>query len=110
MTKQEILEQYDVDKHGIIKDPGKFEGEMLYAPYFYDAGGGDDTVYDGDTPIDIFIIEGEDLAEFPELKGTYAVALSESDQGFINLEHFFSKKDFDEAMEEFEESQEEDEE
>jgi hypothetical protein len=82
MTRKEVLEQYDIDKNGLIQDPGKFEGEMLFAPYFYDSSlesGADETVYDGDTPIDIFVIAEEDLKEFPELKGIYAISLSESD-------------------------------
>jgi hypothetical protein len=36
MTRDKILKQYDVNEHGIITSPGKFEGEMLYMPHFYD--------------------------------------------------------------------------
>lgn len=38
MTRQEILDAYETDR-GIIQSPGKFEGEPIYAPYFYEADG-----------------------------------------------------------------------
>jgi hypothetical protein len=112
MTREEILGRYKIDNHGIIRDPGKFESEMLYAPYFYDSSmesGADETVYDGDTPIDIFIITEEDLKEFPELGDTYAVGLSETGSGFVSLEHFSSEEELNEELEELEESEEEEE-
>lgn len=31
-----IKKDYNVDDNGIIRDPGKFEGEMYYVPYYYD--------------------------------------------------------------------------
>ncbi len=29
MTRKEITNEYDVNEHGIIQNPGQFEGEML---------------------------------------------------------------------------------
>ena len=30
MTRAEVLGQYHVDERGVIRSPGKFEGEMVY--------------------------------------------------------------------------------
>lgn len=97
MTREEILKEYTVDEAGCITTPGKFEGEMLYAPYFYEAvmdGCGED-VYDQDgeeyeessllyTRLDI---HPEDRTEFPELDPTTTeVLVYPSDQGFVHVE------------------------
>lgn len=39
MTRKEIAETYKVDERGVIRSPGKFEGEPIYVPYFWDEGG-----------------------------------------------------------------------
>jgi hypothetical protein len=36
MTRTEILAQYQVGSDGVIRSPGKFEGEMLYVPFYWD--------------------------------------------------------------------------
>ena len=87
--RQAILDEYTVDPNGVIRDPGKFEGEPIYAPYFYDAlmnGGSDSTEYDGDTPIDVFDVSDEDRQIFPELQGVSEVRCYESEQGFFYAE------------------------
>ena len=38
MTRQETMEAYDVNEHGTITSPGKFEGEPIFAPHFWDIG------------------------------------------------------------------------
>lgn len=83
MTRKEIESQYQT-RDGRIVSPGKFEGEAVYAPYFYDAmlnGGGTD-MEDG---ILSFDIEASDVAEFPELADVSQVLLQEDDQGFVWL-------------------------
>ncbi len=81
-AKHETLESYDV-RDGIIRSPGKFEGEPMYAPYFYDAllNGFADEDEDG---VATFIITDEDRKLFPMLADTKSVRLWESDQGFIH--------------------------
>lgn len=89
MTRQDVLNEYKVDDYGIIRDPGKFEGEMLYAPYFYDLmmnGGSDFTDYDGDTPLELFDVSPDDVKEFPELKDVSQIRCWESEQGFFYCE------------------------
>jgi len=82
MNRKEILENYKVDKYGIIRSPGKFEGEMLFVPHFYSIyldGGVDD---DGKT-IKIEITP-EDRAEFPEIpKRMKKIKLFITDTGFV---------------------------
>lgn len=91
MTRADVLRQYDVDTHGVIRSPGKFEGEMLYAPYFYEIAldnGGDGIATDDDPNSPSIFVESEDLAEFPELGDTKEVILSENSVGFVTLEEF----------------------
>ena len=84
MTRDEILEEFDVsDATGIIRNPGKFEGEMLYVPYFWDkalqgAADRDDGKVFG------FDISLEEKAMFPELgKRRRTVKLYQREDGFV---------------------------
>ena len=75
-------------KDGRIADPGKFEGEPEWAPYFYEKGA------EGFSDLDVtdenesgalwgFVVTEEDVEKYPTLRGVYAVTLEESDQGFV---------------------------
>jgi hypothetical protein len=82
MTRQDILNEYKVNEQGIIQSPGKFEGEMLYVPYFWDAylnGMADDD----DGNVLTFIVDSGDKNEFPELANITKIHLEESDNGFV---------------------------
>lgn len=91
MTRAEIESEFDI-QDGIIKDPGKFEGEPVYAPYFYVLGmdsGADEDVYGADDTIhSVFFITDEDREQFPELKEEEIEALHvwEGETGFFNTE------------------------
>ena len=66
--------------------PGKFEGEPIYSPYFYELmmdGMADETIYEGDLMIEIFRVDEPDRAIFPELKDVYGVSMSNDENGFI---------------------------
>lgn len=85
MTRQDIIDQYETDEHGKIANPGKFEGEPLYVPYFWEAylnGCADED--DGD--VLVFHIEEEDRKEFPELASYNKVSLWEDDCGFVSCD------------------------
>lgn len=82
MKRSDILEQYRVDQRGIIRDPGKFEGEMLYVPYFWDAGLNGMADRDDGSVLG-FDLTAEDKAEFPELKGRRTVKLFQREDGFV---------------------------
>lgn len=82
LTRKDIQEQYDVDPNGVIRTPGKFEGEMLYAPYFYAwliEGFADED--DGTTAR--FDVTMDDILLFPELTGVASVSLFVDDNGFV---------------------------
>ena len=71
----------------LTKHPGKFEGEPGYVPWYWDMAndsGADRTVYDEETPVDIFDICLEDLRVWPELNGYDRLYLWEDGQGFVN--------------------------
>ena len=91
MTREEILSAYKVNEHGMITSPGKFEGEMIYAPYFYELwneGDGEDIYMDngedgGEIIFTSFKVSDEDRATFPELEGVEEIRFHESDTGFV---------------------------
>lgn len=83
MTRKEIMNLYEVDEHGIITSPGKFEGEMLYTPHFWDLFLGGQGTIQQDGAV-VFSITTEDMAEFPELVGDVEeVVLYEDSRGFV---------------------------
>ena len=64
MTREEIVTQYTVNGQGIITSPGKFEGQMIFAPYFYNASLEYEPNADGDIEVPV---EPSDVIRFPEL-------------------------------------------
>jgi hypothetical protein len=69
-----------------IEEPGKFEGEAMYTPYFYDLaldGGSDETIHIDNCAYDIFEISKDDIDRYPELDGIDRVAIYERDDGFV---------------------------
>jgi hypothetical protein len=87
MKRTDIEAEYTIE-NGVIRNPGKFEGEPIYAPYFWDAllNGFADSDDDG---VAVFDIEASDIEQFPELANVERIALYESDQGFVYLESTF---------------------
>ena len=77
-----ILNAFRIDENGRIKDPGKFEGEMLYVPDFWRIGldGGAD---EDDGEVFRFVVTPEDREAFPEINGADEITLSETNQGFV---------------------------
>ena len=81
MNRRDIEHNYDVHS-GIIFSPGKFEAEPVFVPYFYDLSLNGCADYD-EVGNSVFIIEEEDVEEFPELQGVHQITLYESDSGFV---------------------------
>lgn len=83
MTRAEIEREYKV-VDGVIRSPGKFEGEPVYAPYFWDAflSG---MVDEDDGEYLYFDVNDDDRRIFPELKDVNRVSLREDDQGFVRV-------------------------
>ena len=109
MTRIEILNHYTVDRRLTINSPGKFEGEMIYAPHFYDMvmDGFGEPVYEdppedlSDEELDSWEMDGgdllyteldvgdEDRAMFPELDpDTTRVLVYESNRGLSTSRRF----------------------
>jgi hypothetical protein len=81
ITRKEIEAQYEV-VDGFIATAGKFEGEPVYSPYFYDkmmAGLGE---YLEDKTYHLTIMP-EDLSEFPQLAGYTEIYLDIYEDGSI---------------------------
>lgn len=78
INRKQIEATYKVED-GIIRNPGKFDGCPIYAPYFYMIWLEDG--YDTHEPITIL---DEDIKEFPELKGYSLVNCWEYEDGFFH--------------------------
>jgi hypothetical protein len=81
MSRKEILDTYKV-VDGRIQSPGKFEGEMLYVPSYWDAGL-EGLADEDDGKTYVFELSAVDKKEFPELGGKRKLKLVESDSGFV---------------------------
>ena len=82
MNRNEILKTYAVTHHGVIKTPGKFEGEMVYVPFYWDIFL-DGFVDRDDGKILSFDVTKEDKIMFPELVKRKTVKLCQRDDGFV---------------------------
>jgi len=75
------------DKTRIIGDPGKFEGECVFVrDLWHDVvmnGMEDETVYDGDTPVSVVLLDKETRKDFELDETDYAVCLWEDSNGFV---------------------------
>ena len=83
--------EYEVDKYGLIIDPGKFEREPRYVPYYWEitmVSGEDDREDRGGLDVSFFEVTDEQRELFPELVDEEInwLALWEDSQGFVHLE------------------------
>ncbi len=80
-----IEKDYQISRGGMIKSPGKFEGEMIYMPYFFGVfmeGGADGEDERGRITVSV---SKEDKLIFPELGKTRKhVIFKVDDYGFVN--------------------------
>lgn len=83
--------------------PGKFEGEPAYAEHFYNLalqGDADENFVDSfDVQIDVFKVDQEDTAHFPDLINDEFVLLWEDEQGFVFTDTATSEGDLIDALE-----------
>lgn len=85
MTREEIKNKYNVDDNGIIRSPGKFEGEMVYAPFYHELilNGAGEKIYSDRLGRKLRMKVGEaDREMFPELKDVKYVEFIETRAGF----------------------------
>lgn len=94
MTQVKVTpaDDYDVDEHGLISSPGKFEGEAVYVPHFWTLGldgGADEDTYeedpfrDGEVHVFVFYLTGDDRKRWPSLANVESLELRESENGFV---------------------------
>lgn len=77
------IDHYEIDSHGIIRSPGKFEGCPRWVPAFWDMyldGMADDET---DTGWLLFNLMPGDIQDFPELDRVQQVAINEDEYGFV---------------------------
>ncbi len=86
MIMMDYLQQFSVDKHGIIQSPGKFEGEPVYVPYYWEMDGHDDEIISNYRFIRIFYVGEWEASKFPELTPSDVVYLWEDGLGFVHSE------------------------
>lgn len=83
MTSQEIS-NIRINGQRDVSRPGKFEGEPIYSPYFYDRIMNGDGEYLGDDDGAIALdIDDDERRMFPELDGFSTVVTWEDGNGFF---------------------------
>lgn len=95
-AEAKIHAEYPANAQGIIQACGKFEGEPLYVAALYDAvlnGCSDETLFDGDRPLDVFFVDEQLRSDFPALAELYAVGLYTQDNGFVCRLEFLTECD-----------------
>jgi len=90
--------QYSLNPAGGISNLGKFEGEPLYVPYFYDLWNNASADEDFGN-VGFFKVSPEDTEAFPELVGTFGVVLEETEQGFVNSTTYADEAEYNAAVE-----------
>lgn len=88
MTRSEILATYTVDACGRITSSGKFEGEPIFAPHFWEVGLSGFADFDDGRTYGFRIGKADsEHKEFPELKRWLGrrrtLRLTDDDCGFV---------------------------
>jgi hypothetical protein len=100
----------------LVESPGKFEGESIVTPYFYDemmnGNFGDSLFADSDgaridfyvvTPRDVVMLDSGDDTEDSPLRGIYGVRITYHQDGSVTSSVFATKEQYREAEAEAEE-------
>jgi hypothetical protein len=83
ITRDQILNTYETE-NDTITTPGKFEGEPIYTPYFYElAMNGAGNIITANSVV--FTLAKSDTDQFPSLKGFKNVELTVSPSGFVSV-------------------------
>lgn len=96
LTRESIIKDYNV-YNGAIQNPGKYEGEPIFAPYFFELAGegcADEEFEHEGTSYWVFFPSQDDFTEFPELDNAEVIVQSESDDGFVYTS-LMSRAEFD---------------
>ena len=82
----EFADSFDYDDNGLITNPGKFERECRYVPYYWNMtlhSAHDDYLYEEFMGFYVFNVTKDDIKIFPELKDISQVTVYECSQGFV---------------------------
>lgn len=82
MTREEVLKEFVLSGERITS-PGKYEGQLIFIPYFWEKGLDGWADAEADNGDYIFLVMPEDKAEFPELGGQKTLRLHEDAEGFV---------------------------
>ena len=77
---------YAVDDHRIIREPGPFKDQPIYAPYFWNAyldGTYDDEYAENDAHVIVFNVTDDDRYDYPELTSATKVCIWEDARGVL---------------------------
>ena len=87
-TKVDVAGSYDLDDHGCVKNPGRFEGEHYSTVLAYDMvtnGAQDDTLDWPDGSVTDVIILDDELRRLWDIDvGEVYMLIEQSDQGFVS--------------------------
>lgn len=88
-AREQVLRDYTVDANGVIRSPGKFEGEPIFAPHLWQVALEGFADSDNGRVFTFRINQDDKLrADFPELNRWLgrkrAVRIIENDQGFVH--------------------------
>jgi hypothetical protein len=86
-TREDVAKEYDLDAHGCVKNPGRFEGEHYSTVLAYDIvmdGAQDDTLYwPDDTCVDVIALD-DTLRELWDCRPSEKyMLLEQTDIGFV---------------------------
>ncbi len=88
-AREQVLRDYSVDQNGIIRSPGKFEGEPVFVPHFWQLALEGFSDRDNGRIYTFRInLTGPERSEWPELAQWLgrkrAFNLIENEQGFVH--------------------------
>jgi hypothetical protein len=88
--------EWTLDQSKVIRNPGKFEGEMYFVPALWDSAL--NGLYDHDAGnVFFFELDENDKDRFPELAEDFGLALEESEQGFVTCTVFETEEEYQKA-------------
>lgn len=95
------VEEFVVSEMGLIRNPGRFEGERTYVPYYWQEtlDGGCDEEYVGEVPYYVIEVEPKDRFIFDIPQEVTIVVLWQSNDGFVMGTGYASAEEWAEALE-----------
>lgn len=81
ITRASVEREYNI-VNGIIQNPGKFEGEPAYVPYYWDLAM--DGCADEVGEVLVFHLDASDVAIWPELASVASIHLAADSNGFVS--------------------------